>query len=530
MRKKLGLALFRFIANGLLVLLTLKQGSPHGVLEFSWHDGDGVFLFVVAANLILLFREMASNPQETSSVFLYFQTVGDVVLASCLVFVTGGIESPFTFVYSISVVAAAIVLGNGGAFLTAVLASLSYMGLTWAMWLEVLQGPYEQAPLSWQSVAYFWSIHVLAQVLIAALASYLARQVSMTGVQLQAREADLRVLSELQNQIVRSMPSGLLTCDAEGRLTFMNPAAEAILGISSREAPVLNVQDVLPASQFLPVQKRTEVQVETQQGRRILGLTATPLENTPGARLIVFQDLTGLRATEDALRRSDHLASLGKMSAQLAHEIRNPLAAMRGAAQMIASETGLSSPLVRLANIMVRESDRLSALVEDFLRFARPPPPSRVPINVAQLVRETVEMLSADPLVATISLESELEEVQAEVDPDQLRQALINMLRNAFDAVGDRGKVRVSVRRMGEQVRISVWDSAGSIPSQDLERIFDPFYTTRDSGTGLGLSTTHSIIGAHGGRILVTSTPKLGTEFVIDLPLRSEVSHAHLGG
>jgi two-component system sensor histidine kinase PilS (NtrC family) len=262
--------------------------------------------------------------------------------------------------------------------------------------------------------------------------------------------------------------------------------------------------------------RRVELPVQTPAGRRILGMSVTPLENDEGL-LLVFQDLTDLRRMEDELRRSDHLAALGKLAAQLAHEIRNPLAAMRGSAQMLATDQGLDRTSIRLAEILVRESDRLSELVEEVLRFSRPPPPQLQMGPLDQLVRETVEMLRADPLARGVEVEEALTESSAAMDPAQLRQVLINLLRNAFAAVGPGGKVRVTVDTAEGGPRVRIWDSAGSIPAQDLDRIFEPFYTTREGGTGLGLSTAHSIIRAHGGMIQVSSSPEGGTEFVVGL-------------
>jgi two-component system sensor histidine kinase PilS (NtrC family) len=247
--------------------------------------------------------------------------------------------------------------------------------------------------------------------------------------------------------------------------------------------------------------------------------------------LIVFQDLSELRQAESELKRADHLAALGRLSAQLAHEIRNPLAAMRGSAQMLAQDARPEDSSHRLANILVREADRLSHLVEDFLRFARPPPPVLREASLSQLVSDTIEMLRADPLCQRVHVELELEPVLVEMDADQLRQVLINLLRNALAAAGTGGTVRVTVRRAGGRPEIRIWDSAGSIPQGNLERIFEPFYTTKPGGTGLGLSTAHSIVRAHGGAIRVSSNPAQGTEFVVGLPsAQSETERAHPGG
>lgn len=178
----------------------------------------------------------------------------------------------------------------------------------------------------------------------------------------------------------------------------------------------------------------------------------------------------------------------------------------------------VSGPSARLAQIVVRESDRLAHLVDQYLTLARPPPPVLTPLRLDALVSDTVEMLRADPLARGVAIEEKLAVIQALGDASQLRQVLINLLRNAFAAVGRQGRVRVSVEPDRDQSMIQVWDSAGSIPASDLQRIFEPFYSTREGGTGLGLSTVHSIVRAHGGAIEVSSAPEQGTCFTVRLP------------
>jgi two-component system sensor histidine kinase PilS (NtrC family) len=355
-------------------------------------------------------------------------------------------------------------------------------------------------------------------VVIAVLASYLAKELTAAGGRLVARDAHIRRLLTLQDQIVAAMPSGLITFDDAGRITFINPAAEMILGVD-RPMAGESIEKVLPgATQVKPSTRRAELSTQTPDGPKVLGLAVTPLQGTGGAALVVFQDLTGLRKAEEQLRTSDHLASLGRLSAQLAHEIRNPLASMRGAAQMLADEAPPSGASSRLSGILVRESDRLARLVEDFLKFSRPAAPVFASLELFALAQETIEMLRTDPLAASVDLGLEGPRVRATADEAQLRQVLINLIRNALVAAGPGGRVRVRVRDDEGRAQISVWDSAGKIPATELGRIFEPFYTTRDGGTGLGLSTAHSIINAHGGSIAVSSSLSAGTEFVVSLP------------
>jgi len=438
---------------------------------------------------------------------------GDVAISTVLVFLTGGPESPFTFAYLLSVVGAAILLGQWGALVAAAACSASFLVLAAAISSGTLRSPVPVGSLSVARLAFLCTSNVLAQFLTAMLAGFLARQLTTTGGRLSARERDLRELTRLQQQILAAMPSGLLTCDVEGRITYVNRAAQQILGIEPTASPS-SVEELIPGVRTLFTGRpRSEVTVTTPAGRRILGLTVSALSAPPAPLLVVFQDLTDLRRAEQDLRRADRLAELGALSAQLAHEIRNPLAAMRGSAQLLSPGADLETQ--RLVGILTREADRLGELVTDFLVFARPPAPVRRTCDLDDLVRQTIDLLSSDPLASGVTIDVAPGGLHADVDPDQVRQVLLNLLRNALAAAGRGGRVRTFFSRVDGEVRIHVWDSGGSIATADLPHIFEPFFTKRPGGTGLGLSTVHSIVRAHGGQIEVSSSPGEGTEFVV---------------
>lgn len=502
------LAVFRTVSNSVLLLVVAARYSATlqaGVQS----EAPAAFVLIGVVYAMTLVYGFSLRSGWAGSGAAYGQLLGDVVLASCVVFVTGGIESPFTFTYSVAVVAGAILLQQRGALAAAAVSSIAFAVVVVASGVPAFSSA---------RVIFTLAVNSLAQVVIAVLASYLAKELTAAGGRLVARDAHIRRLLTLQDQIVAAIPSGLITFDDSTRITFVNPAAEMILGLVGPMAGE-PIEQLLPGvTQVKPSTRRAELSTPTPQGTKVLGLAVTPLQGTGGAALVVFQDLTGLRKVEEQLRTADHLASLGRLSAQLAHEIRNPLASMRGAAQMLADEAHSDAASSRLSGILVRESDRLARLVEDFLRFSRPAEPVFATFDLRVLVEETLEMLRTDPLARSVDLAHEGPSVLATADEAQLRQVLINLVRNALVAAGAGGVVRVRVRDEGGKAQIIVWDSAGKIPATDLRRIFEPFYTTHTGGTGLGLSTAHSIISAHGGSISVTSSPASGTEFVVSLP------------
>ncbi len=514
---------FRTVAISLLLVVSVfrlisdpQPGELSAADSLSFALIAGVYLITLIYGLLLRQGLGASRRGAMA------QVVGDIILASSLVYLTGAADSPFVFTYSLAVVASAILLFRRGAFVTAAASSTAFIMLSLAVQHGQLRPPTGSQPMSDTRLAFVLASHALAQFLIAALAGYLAEQVSRAGGRLSAREADLKELVALQNRIVNAMPSGLLTCDDKGLITFINPAAGAILGQSTDHSEPQHMDTVLPGALKLPrTTRRAELSVETPKGRRVLGLAVTPLEEKGGSLLVVFQDLTYLRRMQEELERIDRLASLGRVSAQLAHEIRNPLASMRGSAQLLGDDVKNSPHSLRLAQIIMREVDRLASLVEGYLELARPPPPARENIRIDSVVAETVEMLRADPMSQGVVLEESLTPVDGLADAAQLRQVLINLLRNALVAVGKGGTVKVSVDAQEGKARIRVWDSAGSIPPDDLVRIFEPFYTTTEAGTGLGLSTVHAIVQAHAGLIAVTSSQAEGTTFTVALPRRT---------
>lgn len=503
----LWLTVFRTVATTLLLVVLAVRYGPNRPGEVLGLQEQLSFAIIGTVYLLTLGTGVQLRRGARVRPLAWAHVVFDLALAASVVLLSGGAESPFAVVFLLAIVGASVLLGRRGAAAAAVGSSLAYAAVVVipAVLGRVITSPMQ---LVVDVVA-----QLVAQFLIAFLSGYLAEQLSRTGGRLTAREGELRQLTELQNRIVGAMPSGLVTCEADGRVTFVNPAARVILGLPDVPGE-LTIDTLLPGARRLRGTRRSELAVPTPRGERVLGLSLTPLDEVGGNSLVVFQDLTELRRMQQELERLDQLAALGRVTAQLAHEVRNPLASMRGAAQLLASDAA-GATQERMARLIIKEADRLSNLVEDYLRLARPPPPNRTACRVDQVAAEVVQMLRADETTAA-PIEEELAEAEAFVDVDQLKQVLLNLLRNAI-AAAPGGRVAVRVRPGATGAELEVWDSAGSIPPDDLPRLFEPFFTRRQGGTGLGLSTVSAIVHAHGGSLEVTSSPDRGTSFVVRL-------------
>jgi two-component system sensor histidine kinase PilS (NtrC family) len=400
---------------------------------------------------------------------------------------------------------------------------------------------------------------------VGGLAIELSGELQRTGEALHQSTSDLNRLRDLHRRTVESIMSGLVTTNSAGRVTSFNPEAERITGATMEEVVDCQLEEVIPGVSQLFEEDlgsgsrsqipRVRVPYRNLHGEELfLGLAGSILKGEDGSSLghvVIFQDVTAVVAMERQLRRSERLAAVGEMSAKMAHEIRNPLAAMSGSIQVLRSDLGEDSPdreRRRLMDIVVREADRLNRLITDFLAFARPMPPKRESVALGGLAREVLDILdSVRPESISVGLHV-VKPVCVQGDSSQLRQVLWNLFHNAVEAMPQGGRLDICVedvvgqspqeasalRRSDEQgrdregtgepgwVEIVVSDTGIGISSEVQEQIFEPFFTTKKQGTGLGLSTVHRIVEGHGGSLQLESTEGVGTSFRIWRPRAEE--------
>jgi two-component system sensor histidine kinase PilS (NtrC family) len=512
--------------------------------------GTIAFAFLATVVYAAAFRFIRSAAR-----FGAIQLATDIGIVTSLVFFSGGADSIFSFLYLPITVYGAVLFDRRGAYGAAVLASLGYGAVL------LSAEPIEMASVlrgtaSLERVFSLWVVQTSALLLVALLSSALARELRIAGEALSESASDLVRLRHLHQHTVDSLNSGLLTTDSEGRVRSLNPEAERLAGCSLSEALGRDLEEVLPG-----VREALKVGRETPAGGRIrarmllqhpgglkrhLGLASSILRDGDGCAtgwVVIFQDVTEVVAMEQELRRSERLAGVGQLAADIAHEIRNPLAAISGSVEMLESGLGEDERDLeprRLMRIVLREIDRLNDLITEFLQFARPAPTKRTPVDLGAVIEELVGMFEvARPQGVVLEVDVGRRST-ALADPTQVRQILWNLILNAVQAMPEGGRLRISVAEIVEApqegasedrneatgeagfVEVTVADTGVGIAPEVLERIFDPFFTTKPDGSGLGLATVHRIVEANGGSLRVESHVGEGTALRVRFPRQEE--------
>ncbi len=441
--------------------------------------------------------------------FVLVQLFFDSLLVTIFVQLTGGLNSIFFILYFMNIVAAAVLVPRrrAGLMITMVNA-LAFVGSTLLVVFLV-----EDHPLTGSLGATLYGdilLRVFGFVLIGFLTNQLAVRTELAGAALAKQQETTRVLEEEHGLIVQSVLSGILTVDDKGWISSANPAALARLGTCEGR----------PLGAVLPGLKRyTDGQEITLKGPEeplTLLCYRSPL-GMSGGEVVVFEDVTELRRYEAVQKREERLAGVGRIAAGIAHEIRNPLASLSGAIQMLRDEH--PGPLLEIAQ---REVLRLNDLVGEFLESARPIELRIEQVSVTSVVDEVVAAFGKDPRFGelvdlVVSSEDELD-ARAELDPGRLHQILWNLLLNAAQAMPEGGTIFLEVSATPEAVTLEVRDQGTGISPEELTKVFDPFYTTRQGGTGLGLANVDRLARAHGGSVNVRSTLGTGTTFILAFP------------
>jgi two-component system sensor histidine kinase PilS (NtrC family) len=489
-----------------------RLGVALGALAWAvWRAADGVaaaplFRAVAVSFLVLLIVVLGVRDRAVSRNFQLVQLMLDALLVSVLAEMTGGAHSIFTLLYFPAIWAGAYLLEREGALWTATFATVGYLAM-----LALTSGFVLPAPDALAAAFSEAMFRVFAFYLMALLIGQLGEQLARTGAALREERASSRQLAREHDMVLERVRAGIVTCGADGVVVSVNPFGRALVG-DVRGQPLATV---LPS-------ERAEATWEERRadGGRWVCSRAPPPD---GGSVIVLEDVTELSQMREVAQRDERMVAAGRMAAGLAHEIRNPLAGISGSLQLLREEHPS-----RLADLALGEVERLNRLVEDFLSATRRPVLSPRPVDVHAIASEVCEAFGRDPRYSgKISARCAGEPLVAELDGDKLRQALWNLVLNGAQAMPRGGEIRMAVRDSPADdgpehgapgVEIEVRDEGVGIPEADRSRIFDPFYTRRSGGTGLGLLLVEQVARGHGGYVRVTSAPGAGTTFTLWLP------------
>jgi two-component system sensor histidine kinase PilS (NtrC family) len=478
------------------------------------------------------------------------QLAADALIVSAFIYFTGGVTSFFSSLYVLPVVAASIVQFRRGGLFVASLSAVMYCGLVFAQYLTaagVLEDPWlgaNRVVLPVRSVAqYTVALNVFGFFAVAFLSGSLADSVRSAGARLEQASTRIADLKALNQHVIDSLPSGLMTTDPLQRILTFNRAAESITGIGAAEAIGRPLADVLQLPPPLvdalnrglsgAGARRLEFRYRPpdRRGEIDIGLGASHLQ-TPGGRsgyLITFQDVTDVKKLERDAQLQQRLAAVGEMAAGIAHEIRNPLASMSGSIQILRQELPLTSEQEQLMDIVLRESERLNTTIRSFLAYARPQRFAIERFDLRRALNDTALLLRNSADVRddhVIDLELPPEPLWYEADEGQIKQIVWNLATNGLRAMPAGGRLRLaaSADAAADEVTIRVRDEGIGIPPEQIDGLFQPFHGSFARGSGLGLAIVHRIVTDYHGAIDVRSQPGAGTTVAVRLPTRAEVA------
>jgi two-component system sensor histidine kinase PilS (NtrC family) len=515
-----------------LVLLALAPIVPPGLMPGESQTLAVGLIIALASSAAMLLLGPPSQPRRLA----WFICLLDSALITAVVAATGGARSIFTFLYVLSVTAACVMLSRTRGLAIAAISSVLYTGIVTARTVLPLtvffDAPQETTAL--ELVTMFLNAATL--LVVAIIAGGLGERYRATRQELETRHKDLRDLQAFKDLIFQSAGTGLIALDREHRITAFNRAAEEITGVTVTRAigqswPILIGSAVPLASIEATIDENPRASMRHETGLRRpdgstvpVRMTFSALRSGEGERLGLIaacEDLSAIRAMESRMRQADRLATVGRMAANIAHEIRNPLASLTGAIEVLTSPHTAEDARERLSQIVARESERLNHIIKNFLEYARPAPLSISIFDVAAAAEEVLLLLEHRASPGSLKVIREFApSVLWPVDAQQFRQILWNLCLNAVEAMPEGGELRVSVAVRRDMLEVTVSDTGEGIAASDIAHVFEPFFSTKSEGTGLGLALVHRVVQEHGGDIDVRSSPGLGTTFTLTLPLR----------
>jgi two-component system, NtrC family, sensor histidine kinase PilS len=462
------------------------------------------------------------------------QVLSDLVLVSLVIHETGGWDSSLNFLYPLVIIVASVLLPRIWAGLIAALAFILYGTVLELNYYGVVPSYCTTHPglKALQAIIF---VNLFAFLAVAYLGSLLTAKLRQVRVELKDASGALKNLQALHENIIHSISSGLITTGLDGRITLVNAAAQKLLARSAAElegSPVDQLfLDPLPSveSQHTHAEIRFETAGKFRKTFRVRVAALIVPEGAAFGFVYALDDLTEIRRLEREVRTQDRLAAVGRLAAAIAHEIRNPLTSIAGSVSMLSGLPEMNEEHRRLLDIVTRESQRLNGIITDFLAYSRTKQYRFDKVNLAQLVEDTLTLMDhrmeAEKTGITIQRRFAATDATTLADGDKLKQVFWNLCENAVRAMKSGGQLTVAIESLGEDWQVSFTDTGTGMTPQQIEKIFEPFQSNFEGGTGLGLALVYQIVQAHEGKIWARSKPGQGTTFILRLR-RLEVERA----
>ena len=535
------IAIRAMISTLLLGGATVAQITAPG--SFAVHP----FFWLIAVTYGLTIVFAATLPSVNRHGWLVdAQLACDAAVVSAFIFLTGGVTSFFSSLYALPIIAGSVIQFRRGGLLVATLSAILYVGIVLSQYL-----PPSIAPGLWlvagspvlptrAAAQYVVGLNLFGFFAVALLSGSMAESVRHASVKLARASNEIADLQALNQNVIDSLPSGLVTTDPQQRILTFNHAAERICGMTADVAVGRPVAEVLQLPEEVTDAfrrglgragaRRLEIKFRRPDGSHIdVGLSATHVDTANGTAgfLLTFQDLTDVKRQERDALVQQRLAAVGEMAAGIAHEIRNPLASMSGSIQILRDDLPLNAEQAQLMDIVLRESDRLNTTIKSFLEYARPHRFAIARFDLRRVLQDAALLLrnSADVHDShAVAVEVPDEPIWCDADEGQVKQIVWNLATNGLRAMPGGGQLHLGCGPDGDGVVMTVRDEGIGIAPEDVDGLFQPFNGKFAKGSGLGLAIVHRIVTDYQGSIKVDSAPGQGTTVAVRLPARAEVT------
>lgn len=469
----------------LIIAFVLISGYP------IFFEIPRTFYFIIAVSVILTIIYFLSSRIIPATIHLHVQFFFDVLIVTAMIIVTGGEESLFPFFYALLIIASSLFLHARGALYVFFLSTLTY-----SLLLIYIA---EKSAIPTIYLVYRFYFFTFLFVVVTILSSVFTER-------LRKGREEVSKVRLTTTEILKSLPVEILTLDSAGNILFSNIEDSARIEI---------VKEIMYEGES----KEKEITLNNRQYIFVTQPIVNP-EHRLLAKLAFLKDVTELRKLQEQSKLAERIKLVAELGASFAHEIRNPLASICGSVEILAQGIRKKSKYEKLTTLILKEASRVNGIIKDFLEFARVRPSAKENVRISELVDESISALPKNTKnIKQVRIQRKMnKKIFAWVDSERIKQAISAILINAFEATMEKGAIRVYVRSRRKEVGIEIRDSGAGIPQKEIERIFDPFYSTKKGGTGLGLAIAQRIVGEHNGYITVDSKPGKGSTFSIWLP------------